>query len=109
MNTNRRPAGRNSDPRAGTLQGPDPTRADATGRTKGAANIAAPLPVRSFEPRVHAWPRCALPHAHPHSEKPHTWHFTHPSANSSCEPQSGHVPMNDSLPPPFADSNVIWI
>src|SRR3712207_8843168 len=31
-----------------------------------------------------------------HSEKPHTWHFTHPSANSSCEPQSGQVPMNVS-------------
>ena len=35
---------------------------------------------------------------HPHSLNPHTWHFTHPSANSSCEPQSGHVPMNTSPP-----------
>src|SRR5690349_16174465 len=35
----------------------------------------------------------------PHSLKPHTWHFTHPSAYSSCEPQSGHVPMNDCCAP----------
>ena len=34
--------------------------------------------------------------AQPHSLNPHTWHFTQPSAYSSCEPQSGHVPMNDS-------------
>lgn len=32
----------------------------------------------------------------PHSENPQTWHFTHPSAYSNCEPQSGHVPMNAS-------------
>ncbi len=32
----------------------------------------------------------------PHSLKPHTWHFTHPSAYSICDPQSGHVPMNAS-------------
>jgi hypothetical protein len=24
--------------------------------------------------------------AQPHSEKPQTWHLTHPSANSSCNP-----------------------
>ena len=35
----------------------------------------------------------------PHSENPHTWHFTHPSANSSWDPQSGHVPMNDCVYP----------
>ena len=39
-------------------------------------------------------PRWSAP-THPHSENPQTWHFTHPSANSSCDPQSGHVPMND--------------
>lgn len=41
---------------------------------------------------------------YPHSEYPHTWHFTHPSANSSCDPQSGHVPMNAS-PPPLDDDS----
>lgn len=30
---------------------------------------------------------------HPHSLKPHTWHFTQPSAYSSWLEQSGHVPM----------------
>ena len=46
----------------------------------------------------HAAPPAAT---HPHSLYPHTWHFTHPSANSSCEPQSGQVPMNCSsfIPP----------
>ena len=34
----------------------------------------------------------------PHSLNPQTWHFTHPSAYSSCDPQSGHVPMNVSPP-----------
>jgi hypothetical protein len=38
-------------------------------------------------------PAYPLHSLYPHSLKPHTWHFTHPSANSSCEPQSGHVPM----------------
>ena len=38
----------------------------------------------------------AHPSIQPHSLKPHTWHFTQPSANSSCEPQSGQVPMNVS-------------
>src|ERR1700712_2743414 len=42
---------------------------------------------------------------HPHSLNPHTWHFTHPSAYSSCEPQSGHVPMNVS-PPLYASYDI---
>src|SRR5688572_2530228 len=42
---------------------------------------------------------CFLSLHYPHSENPHTWHFTQPSANSSCEPQSGHVPMNDCVYP----------
>ncbi len=42
---------------------------------------------------------------HPHSEKPQTWHFTHPSANSNCDPQSGQVPINAS-PALAADSNI---
>ncbi len=33
---------------------------------------------------------------HPHSLNPHTWHFTHPSAYSICDPQSGQVPMKVS-------------
>src|SRR6185312_6718675 len=37
------------------------------------------------------------PSPHPHSLNPHTWHFTHPSAYSSCDPQSGHVPINPPL------------
>src|SRR6185503_9137461 len=56
-----------------------------------------------------AAPRCApaadfsLPaddHDHPHSLKPQTWHFMQPSANSSCEPQSGHAPESVSCMPP---------
>ena len=39
-------------------------------------------------------------HDHPHSLKPHTWHFMHPSANSSCEPQSGQAPDRVSCMPP---------
>ena len=34
-----------------------------------------------------------------------TWHFTHPSANSNCDPQSGQVPINAS-PALAADSNI---
>jgi hypothetical protein len=36
------------------------------------------------------------PPPHPHSLYPHTWHFWHPSANSSCPLQSGHTPMKVS-------------
>ena len=36
----------------------------------------------------------------PHSENPQTWHFTQPSAYSSCEPQSGHAPASVSCIPP---------
>src|SRR5262245_42795250 len=39
-------------------------------------------------------------HDHPHSLKPHTWHFMHPSANSSCDPQSGQAPDSVSCSPP---------
>ena len=39
-------------------------------------------------------------HDHPHSLKPHTWHFMQPSANSSCDPQSGHAPDSISCIPP---------
>src|SRR5262249_27972055 len=39
-------------------------------------------------------------HDHPHSLKPHTWHLMHPSANSSCEPQSGQAPEKVSCMPP---------
>src|SRR5215208_5905664 len=52
------------------------------------ASIERRLTVRGFM-------RYRLSNAHPHSLKPHTWHFTHPSANSSELPQSGHCPMND--------------
>ena len=37
---------------------------------------------------------------HPHSLKPQTWHFMQPSANSSCEPQSGQAPDSVSCMPP---------
>src|SRR4051812_24548530 len=39
-------------------------------------------------------------HDHPHSLKPHTWHFMHPSANSSWDPQSGHAPESICCIPP---------
>src|SRR6185436_20351016 len=39
-------------------------------------------------------------HDHPHSLKPHTWHFMQPSANSSCDPQSGQAPDSISCIPP---------
>lgn len=74
-------------------------RAGVAGEKKGA--------VQSTTPSIADVLPIAFARSHPHSLNPHTWHFTHPSANSSCEPQSGQVPMNDSLPPPFADSNVI--
>src|SRR5918997_312490 len=38
-------------------------------------------------------------HDQPHSLKPHTWHFMHPSANSSCDPQSGQAPESVSWSP----------
>lgn len=54
---------------------------------------------RKTVPRCRSCSCCFFAHSlsrsrHPHSLNPHTWHFTHPSANSSPEPQSGHVPMN---------------
>ena len=55
---------------------------DATSRKHN----GAPTPV----PRS---PNTTSRSAQPHSLNPQTWHFTQPSANSSCEPQSGQVPM----------------
>lgn len=62
------------------------------------ARIGAPY-FKQLQLRVSAHfsvPTHCSPQVHPHSLNPHTWHFTHPSANSSCDPQSGHVPMNTS-------------
>ena len=83
-------------------------RKDSTGRSpaiwclrraaQGHTNARRPLGLRALS--------CAADvqlsmddHDHPHSLKPHTWHFMHPSANSSCDPQSGQAPTNVSCIP----------
>ena len=40
-------------------------------------------------------PKVSICSTYPHSENPQTWHLAHPSACSICDPQSGHVPIND--------------
>lgn len=71
------------------------------GKEAGTRTVGLPHGGRPFT--------CFLSHprgwTQPHSENPQTWHFTHPSANSSWLPQSGQVPMKAS--PPDIASNCI--
>src|SRR6266699_4523531 len=71
------------------------------GRGETQHDLRAPSPegrggqgVRTRDERVE---NGRLPY--PHSENPHTWHLAQPSANASCEPQSGQAPMK-SCPSP---------
>ena len=71
-----------------------PAPHSAAGIDKGPRLAPEALPPRPTTPPGN---RPGLrPPAQPHSEKPQTWHFMHPSANSSWLLHSGQVPMKVS-------------